>query len=165
MSKRPRLKLYNIEDDYLTYLRQYDQRVPQNKPNGYSRPFVGVLLEINNLKYLAPLSSQIHTTQTDFPIKKKHNESVEEQIATVRFAYMVPVTDKVLREIDYSLIMNSDENYFSLLVLEDNYINSHKKELKKKCEMTYNNKINGHFNFCCDFKKLEEQAINYSTDI
>ncbi len=49
------LKLYKIKDEYIEYLLEYDKNVIHNKKE--SRPYVGIVLEINNRTYYAPLSS------------------------------------------------------------------------------------------------------------
>lgn len=50
-----KLKLYYIKDDYIDYLRKYDDRVLYNKKE--TRPYVGVVLEFNGFNYFVPLSS------------------------------------------------------------------------------------------------------------
>lgn len=49
-------KIYKLKEEYSTFLRRYDNKIPMNKNE--TRPYIGVLLEINNkIKYFAPLSS------------------------------------------------------------------------------------------------------------
>ncbi len=50
-----KLNLYCISEEYINYLRKFDNKVFYNKKN--SRPYVGVVFEYNNFKYFAPLSS------------------------------------------------------------------------------------------------------------
>lgn len=50
-----RLKLYYISDEYINFLRKYDQKVPYNKSQ--TRPFIGVVYTFNNINYFAPLAS------------------------------------------------------------------------------------------------------------
>ncbi|MBF4806917.1 MAG: type III toxin-antitoxin system ToxN/AbiQ family toxin, partial [Pseudoleptotrichia goodfellowii] len=42
-----------IDEKYIEYLSRYENKVAQKK----NRIWIGVLLEINNIKYFAPLSS------------------------------------------------------------------------------------------------------------
>ena len=51
------LKLVTVNSKYCEYLRQYDYRVSFNSNEKETRPFVGILFEINEIKYFAPLSS------------------------------------------------------------------------------------------------------------
>ena len=56
------LKLVKVDSIYCDYLRQFDNKVMYNANNKELRPFVGILFEVNNYMYFAPLSSP----------KKKH---------------------------------------------------------------------------------------------
>lgn len=49
------MKFYNMKDSYIQFLRQYDTKVAENKQE--SRPYVGIVLEINGINYYAPFSS------------------------------------------------------------------------------------------------------------
>ncbi len=51
------LKLVKIDTAYCDFLRQYDNKVPFNYAKKAIRPFVGVLFEVSDCKYFAPLSS------------------------------------------------------------------------------------------------------------
>ena len=94
MTMNDKLKLYHVTDHYLDFLRKVEPKIPENKDNGKARPFVGIILSINGVKYIAPLSSQIRKSQSDFKVK-----SGDEQKATIRFAYMFPIVDSALIEI------------------------------------------------------------------
>ncbi len=150
-----KLKIYRVNDDYLNYLRSFDQKIPLNKPNSFPRPFVGILLEMGGNKYVAPLSSQKHNNQADFPIKNKNNE----QIATVRFSYMFPVTDSEIQAINYAEIQKTNHKYAMLLRREDSYINRHRERILHLFQDTYTKRVENKFQyprFCCDFKLLEK---------
>ena len=49
------LRIYYIDNDYINYLRKFDDRVAYNKTK--TRPYVGVVYTFNNQTYFAPLSS------------------------------------------------------------------------------------------------------------
>lgn len=49
------MKFYHIKEDFITYLRQFDAKVAENK--NQTRPYVGIVLEVNSVKYYAPFSS------------------------------------------------------------------------------------------------------------
>ena len=51
------LILVRLDSKYCDYLRQFDKKVPYNYDKKELRPFIGVLFEVNNCKYFAPLSS------------------------------------------------------------------------------------------------------------
>ena len=48
------MKFYNIKDEYINYLKKYDAKVADNKKG--KRPYVGVVLEIEGIKYYTPFT-------------------------------------------------------------------------------------------------------------
>lgn len=159
MTMNDRLRLYRVTDHYLDFLREVEPKIPANKDNGKDRPFVGIVLSINGVKYIAPLSSKIRNSQSDFKVK-----SGDEQKATIRLAYMFPIVDEALIEIDYTEESKIDLKYTALLIKEDLYINQHKARIHEIATKTYTNTIAKRFgfeNFCCDFVKLEERYKTY----
>ena len=55
-------KFYTISGKYYSYLKAFDNRIPNTENEKSNRPFIGIVLDINNYKYYAPLTSP----------KKKH---------------------------------------------------------------------------------------------
>ena len=51
------LIVVRLDTEYCNYLRKFDNKVPYNYNEKELRPFVGVLFEVNDCKYFAPLSS------------------------------------------------------------------------------------------------------------
>ena len=49
------MKFYYIKNSYIDFLRQYDSRILYNKNE--ARPYIGIVFEINGIKYYAPLAS------------------------------------------------------------------------------------------------------------
>lgn len=47
------MRFYNIKDEYINYLKKYDAKIADNKKG--KRPYVGVVLEIDGIKYYTPL--------------------------------------------------------------------------------------------------------------
>lgn len=157
-----KLRLYRVADEYLDFLRATEPKIPMNKDSGKSRPFVGIVLSINEMKYIAPLSSKIGKKQTDFKVK-----IANEQKATIRFAYMFPIVESALIEIDYSEEFKVDFKYTALLINEDLYINQHKERIHEIATKTYQNVVTKRFgfeNFCCDFALLEYRCKTYEIE-
>lgn len=154
-----KLKLYRVKSHYLDFLREIEPKIPMAKDNGKDRPFVGIVLSINGIKYIAPLSSKKKNGQTDFKIK-----IANEHKSTVRFSYMFPIVESALVEIDYTKEFELDSKYTALLINEDLYINQYKDRIHEIAMKTYKNVIKkcGNFEkFCCDFVKLEEKHKDY----
>ncbi|SCH36348.1 Uncharacterised protein [uncultured Megasphaera sp.] len=49
------MRLYHVSDTYIQYLKQFDEKVPDNK--NQKRPYVGIVVEVGGVTYYAPLSS------------------------------------------------------------------------------------------------------------
>ena len=52
-----KFKIVKIDSNYCDYLRKYDNKVSYNAGMKDLRPFIGVLFNINDIEYFAPLSS------------------------------------------------------------------------------------------------------------
>lgn len=87
------MKFYNVKDDYIRFLRGYDSKVAANKME--SRPYVGIVLEVNGIKYYAPFTSpkpkhQKMKNGKDF--RKIHDG----KYGAINFNNMIPVPDEAL---------------------------------------------------------------------
>ena len=51
------LKLVRISEKYVKFLSEVDNRVPYNSKNKKGRPFIGIIFDIENSHYFAPLSN------------------------------------------------------------------------------------------------------------
>lgn len=51
------LSFYNIDVNYCEFLRKYDKNVPYTTDNKENRPFIDIILKINDITYYAPLTS------------------------------------------------------------------------------------------------------------
>ncbi len=88
-----KLILVRLDSDYCDYLRTFDKKVPYNYNKKKLRPFVGVLFEIDECKYFAPLSNpknkhRIMKPTLDF-LKIDYGK-----LGAINFNNMLPVTDK-----------------------------------------------------------------------
>ncbi|MBE6140293.1 MAG: type III toxin-antitoxin system ToxN/AbiQ family toxin [Firmicutes bacterium] len=162
------LKIVLIDQKYCDYLRKFDNKVPYNMNKKNNRPFVGILFNVNNHNYFAPLSSP----------KKKHLHMKNNLdfykidngvLGVVNFNNMIPVNDKCFTIIDFRKKIKdlNDQKYLLMLKKQYKYLNKHKKELRKKSKLLYNlycsNKLTKNIiNRCCNFKLLEEKSVMYN---
>ena len=157
------LKLVRISEKYVKFLSQVESRVPYNSHNKKGRPFIGILFEINNKKYFAPLSSpkEKHKhmpNNIDF-IKISHGK-----YGAINFNNMIPTLDSEINEIDFKSI--NDNKYKILLENQVEWCNINKNTIKthaKKLRISYSDgtlpaRIK---NRCCDFLLLEKQLEKY----
>ncbi|MFV0479864.1 MAG: type III toxin-antitoxin system ToxN/AbiQ family toxin [Anaerorhabdus sp.] len=154
------LKFYNVDLDYVKELKKYDSKVPNIEYLSNNKFLIGIVFEINNMKFYAPISS--------FNRKQVTNELIEnnngEAISSVRFSFMFPIPDGKAWIKDIS--NETDLKYRRLLQEEFNYCNNNFEKLKSTANMVYNKVVIEKNQFfikkCCDFKLLEAKAMEYN---
>ena len=166
---------YIADKHYINYLRKFDNKVEKIDYVDKVKPYIGILLSINNLDYYVPISS----------VKKKHYK-LKEQIDFIKIINndkllgvlninnMVPISSKNVINLKYDEISNyreffSKEDqklYVELLSIELNLINKKKEKIKENANKVYNIKINNPSSNiakrCCDFILLEKKCIEYN---
>ena len=159
------LKLYTVNTQYINYLKKYQKNIWNNEEYKRLRPYVGIIIIINDYKYYAPLSSP----------KEKH-EKWKDRIDFIRIDYknelkgvinsynIIPVDDNDITLID---IDKEEKQYADLLKIEmiiirkkkDLIINNARKLYEKITK--YKNENMKLADFCYDFLKLEEKMREY----
>ena len=165
-----KLNFYIIDDNYIEYLSQFDKHIAYNKNE--KRPYIGVVLIVENHYYFAPLFSpkQKHKTYKDnLTFFKIINEKTKNDLGIIRFSDMIPVPQESVFLLD---IKNRSYGYKRLLSEQYSYINKHdnKQKIIDKAQKIYNivtnNKKNKTSKFykdlSCNFKVLEEKCIKYN---
>jgi len=150
-----------INDDYIDYLHNIDNKVLENKIN--RRKYVGILFEIDDKKYYAPLASPKPKHKN---IKNTAPDIVKidgGKLGVINLNNMIPVPDSEVNIIDIEGI--ADEKYKNLLRDQAKFISLHKKEIIKKAERLYKIVISGKQpelnQRCCNYKLLELKCIEY----
>lgn len=162
------LKLVKIDKNYCEYLRKYDSKVIYNSNEKENRPFIGVLFEVNQCKYFAPLSSpkEKHKKMKnciDF-LKLDHGE-----LGAINFNNMIPVEENNIEiiNIDKRSRNIKEIEYNKLLKKQIFWLNRNKKILYIKSYKLYTKYINNKLDFkirnrCCNFKLLEEKCKKWN---
>lgn len=159
--------LVTVNSRYCDYLRQYDYRVSYNANEKELRPFVGVLFEIEDIKYFAPLSSpkQKH-------LKMKNNIDFYKidggKLGAINFNNMIPIPEKEYTYVDTNAISltTTEKQYKELLKDQLRWLNRYGQALREKAQTLYNKRINQELptkvaNRCCDFSLLEEKYKDF----
>ena len=104
------MKFYNIKDEYINYLKKYDAKVADNKKG--KRPYVGVVLEIEGIKYYTPFTSpkEKHRKMKNTKDFRKINQGI---YGAINFNNMIPVVESALLLIDIDAM--EDSKYQRLL--------------------------------------------------
>ena len=126
-----RLKFYNIDDQYIEYLYQFDKKVPYNKNS--KRPYIGIILEINGITYFASMFSpkQQHS-------KYKANVThvrIGENLGMIKLNNMIPVNKENLKYIDFKEIQ--DKKYKLLLIQQNNFIQLNTEKIRNMADKLY----------------------------
>ena len=154
------------KEDFITYLRQFDTKVAENK--NQTRPYVGIVLEVNSVKYYAPFSSPKpkHKKMKNGKDFRKINNGL---YGAINFNNMIPVLDSALIEIDIANI--TDVKYRRLLQNQYNSIKADEKGILKTAEKLRKLIFDAETNLsahdkvikqrCCDLVLLEEKYIEW----
>lgn len=158
-----KLLFYEIDEQYINYLSQFSEHLFRNAKinQKYSRKYIGILFEINNLKYFAPLSS----------FKEKHKRLSETvdfikigDMAVINLNNMFPVPEGVY----FSKNPNTEQNlqYRVLLNNEIRIIKQKTEVIISNASIVYNHKVNNDGKSklsqrCNDFKLLEQKCMEY----
>lgn len=157
-----RIKFYTINDEYISYLRQFDNKVFDNKnpkDRNFDRKYIGIVFEINNHKYFVPLSS----------FKEKHDKMKETidfikigNMAVINLNNMIPVPNSEVSYCDFE--KEKDVKYKELLRNEYNICNSKREKIFNNASKLYE-KVTVYNSFiakrCCNFLLLENKANEY----
>jgi len=162
------LKIVKIDANYCKYLSKYDKKVPYSFDKKETRPFVGVLFEVNDCNYFAPLSSP----------KPKHLKMKNKldflrldngKLGAVNFNNMIPVNISNIVVLDLNKNNKNKEElkYQKLLKSQIYWLNRNNEKLYSRSKKLYNDYISGKlderiFSRCCNFKLLEEKCNEYN---
>lgn len=174
MKNRKKLKIgklnfYIIDDNYIEYLSKFDKHIAYNKNE--KRPYIGVVLVVEEHYYFAPLFSpkQKHKTYKDnLTFFKIVNNKTKSDLGIIRFSDMIPVPQDCVYLLD---IKNKSYGYKRLLSEQYSCINKpeHKQKIMDKATKIYNivssskkSKVSKFYkDLSCNFKLLEEKCLKY----
>lgn len=105
-----KLKFYTIDAQYTDYLRTFDSKVPMEHAGQRHRPYIGIVLEIHQSLFFAPMSSpkKKHLTMHSLDIYKIQDG----KLGIINFNNMIPVVEGCYQLLD---IANEEEKYKFLL--------------------------------------------------
>lgn len=161
------LRIVRVDSEYYDYLRRFDNKVMYNKNEKELRPFIGILFEIDNYEYFAPLSSpkekhkKMKNTIDFFKIKGG-------ELGAVNFNNMIPVRISFYTLIDLNkeTLTVEEFKYQKLLQEQLQWLNANYYQVKNKSFKLYQLYNDGRLPEkikmrCCNFKLLEEKCLEY----
>ena len=152
------IKFYDIDENFIDFLQSIDHQVPDVKYSNRNKFFCGIVLEIDGIKYIAPVSSFKEPQSTNLIIYNKKNE----KLSSIRFCFMIPVLDSVIHVKNFKSPENLDRA--ELLSKELTFCKQNIDKIYKKAKYVYSIGINSNHKLnytCCNFKKLEAALSKY----
>lgn len=154
-----KLKFYTVDERYLDYLRKNgDSKVPKHNYEN-AKFYTGIVFEINDYSYFAPISSFKEQQKTNYLIwvKDKNCENEFRVSSSVRCCYMIPVPKQLLKVMDINQYPNVKAR--GLIRKELKWCKDHSDDIRKLASKVYKWGVNRNSPLsknCCDFKKLEQ---------
>ena len=165
MNMANRLSFFNPNPSYCDYLRIYDKNVPVNSGSKSTRPFVGVVFQINSFQYYAGLASPKpkHQNMKDNIDFIKIDEG---RLGVINLNAMIPIPSCLLTKVDINSV---DPKYKILLQNQLSWCNTiqNKTKILKNSDRLYQilqrDIPNGNHlrSRCCDFIALEQKCLEY----
>lgn len=157
------LKFYHVSEKYVRYLNSVDPKVQYNK--GQRRPYVGIVLSVNNIDYFVPLESpkfNHKNIKSGGPVMKLD----EGKLGIMGFNNMIPVAPSSL--IEFDILAVEDEKYKALLLNQLQFCRRNHKLIRNRAEKVYKKRTQDKTAFyiscCCDFKNLEKCCKKYNPE-
>ena len=159
------LKLYNVNESYINYLRTFEPKILSNKNE--SRPYVGVVCTVNLVDYFVPLASP-KEKYAKMNNSKDFHKIAGGRYGAINFNKMIPVLNTELIEIDIEA--HPDIKYRNLLRNQFVELLSIKDVIIRKSKGIYDlfvstdtlsafdEKVKER---CCNFTLLEEKMKEY----
>lgn len=164
------MKFYHITDNYIAYLKKFDTKVSDNKNE--QRPYVGVVLEIDGIKYYTPFSSP-KSKHLKMKNGKDFRKIHQGEYGVINFNNMIPVVDSAL--IPFNFENESDEKYKRLLQNQYKYIKADMQQIRKvasnlhtllmKDDAMLSNYEKQVKLRCCNLKILEDAMQTYDDSL
>lgn len=160
------INLYHADYEYCNYLYSIDRKVPIIKGIKENRPFVGMILCVNEKNFFAPLTSpktkHLYMKETQDFIKIDNGK-----FGGINLNNMIPIPKRYLHLLNIDEIQ--DKKYAKLLKIQIEWLNKYKYKIEDKAEKLYYSVIsnNAQINLiqrCCNFKLLEEKCYEYMKD-
>lgn len=154
------LGFYDVDKDYIDYLKKIDHQIPNVSYESNNKFVCGVVFNVNDIQYYAPISHMNRKQRTNMPIYSKGKI-----ISTIRFSFMFPAFDSVLVRKDFGEIAKANEQYARLLRTEYRFCVSHQDQIRQRAKQVYDIRCNKDhaLNYtCCDFTKLEKYYLDFN---
>lgn len=170
------MDLYEITDDYIKYLQQFDKRVLSNHFVKHNRKYLGLGIELSGHMYYIPLSSPDsmdfdsngNPRRTIIPIYRIYGNNGR-LLGKLLLNNMIPVPMSELTK--YDITKEQDFKYKKLILSEIRALSKNGviDRIIKNAQLLYKQKQSGmnigYLAATVDFANLEKEKIKYNTKI
>lgn len=163
------LQFYHISTSYINYLKQFQRHIWDNEEKGRKRPYIGLVLEIGDYKYYAPMTSpKPKHTKIPESIDLKKIIYQNQLTGVINLNNLIPVQDSDVELVDLNKLSVQDSKYHDLLNNQIIIIRKKHAEIIKDSNLIYKIKTrnyNGYVNLkkrCYDFILLEKKCSEYN---
>lgn len=160
-----KLNFYTVNEDYIKYISKFDSKISKSYEEKAKRPFIGIVLQVNELYYFAPFTSPKtkHLKMKNTIDFLKIDGGI---LGAINFNNMIPIPIGYCIKIDVD--NEKSKNYRNLLYKQINWCNEkeNKEIILNKAKSLYNKVIHKKvpskiIERCCDFKLLEEKCKEF----
>lgn len=158
-------RIVEIDPTYIDYLYAFDDKVPVEHPGHNSRKYLGILFDIDNRQFYAPMSSPKPKHLTINPHAPDVYKIDDGNLGIINLNNMIPVPEEAIIFFDISGVQN--EKYRILLTDQARIFHRDETRIKKKAERLYDMRYRDNTkesvkDRCCDFRLLEEKCVLYT---
>ena len=167
-----------IDKDYVEYLKLFDNKVQNIDYKDKLKPYIGIILNVNNFKYYVPITSAKakyikQNNNLDIVYIKDNNQKL---LGVLNLNNMIPVNDNEITLLNFTKLrkyrkfdnLNEEYKYISFLSMEIVYIRLLSKVITHKAQKLYAEKTNNPHSKISqrtnDFKLLEEKCLEYQNN-
>lgn len=174
--KQERLNLYLIDMKYIRNLHKADDRVSSVSPQigKQHRIYVGVVIMLNERKYLIPLSHPVekHARMKPRADFDKIYDRKGKLIGVLNYNLMIPVENAQIQKVDLKVNKGDTKAtvfYKNLCIDEINWCRANQETIVNKARVLYGlctseSGYKGKYR-CLDFIKLEKICDNYNNKV
>lgn len=161
-----------IKEEYINYLKQKDDRIPdQDYGFGKYKPFY-ILNELDgsDVLYATQLTSpkqRHYGIKEGIDFKKLYHPGTGKLLGATNLNYMFPVLPEYIEHLSFHELKNilKEDYKVKTLAIEKSILSKRKDELTKSFHKVYQNKYekpyNNLANRCLDFKELEANMLEF----
>jgi protein AbiQ len=157
------LDFYEIDAAYIEYLSKTDAKVPKidySEASVHDKFLCGIVLEVNDHRYFAPISSFKTPQRTNIIIRNEDGR----ELSSIRFSFMLPVPPGVAAV--KRIAEEQSLKYRRLLNWELQFCRKNAAAIFSRARYVYNSVVVKKdplmVKNCCDFKALETACAEYA---